>query len=309
MRGRRQALIGNEERGFVIVPVLWILLMLASLAGILSVYLANTAVALSLNDDRLRSVALVSAGLELTAYQLSSAAKPTRPTTGTFFFRLDHARVSVVFSSESARIDLNLASKEMLTNFFAVLGAEPRDAGRYADRVVGWRTPPTEDTLEGENSLYRAAGARYLPRGAPFANVDELWLVLDLPPVLIERAMPFVTVFSGLPDINVLDAAPEVVASLPGMTPAMLDAFLKQRPNLPRDDRAIAEALGQAQTGASVQGSDAVRVRTTIAFDGGRQAGTEAVILLDAGDEPYRILSWRDEADMGPVRAREGRTL
>jgi general secretion pathway protein K len=197
----------------------------------------------------------------------------------------------------------------MLTSFFAVLGAQPRDAALYADRVVGWRTPPTDDSLEGENSLYRAAGARYLPRGAPFANVDELWLVLDLPPVLIERAMPFVTVFSGRPEINVLDAAPEVVASLPDMTPALLDAFLKQRPNLPRTIRAIADALGPAQTGASVQGSDAVRVRTTIAFDSGRQAATEAVIWLDADDEPYRILSWRDEAAMGPVRAQIGRTL
>jgi general secretion pathway protein K len=309
MRGHRQASIGNEERGFIIVPVLWILLTLASLAGILSVYLANTAVALSLNDSRLRSAALVSAGLELTAYELSAAAKPLRPTTGSFFFRLDHALVSVAFSSESTRIDLNLASKAMLTNFFGVLGAQPRDAALCADRIVGWRTAPTDDTLESENSLYRAAGARYLPRGAPFANVDELWLVLDLPPALIERAMPFVTVFSGQPEINVLDAAPEVVASLPDMTPALLEAFLKQRPNLPRDIKSIAEVLGPAQAGASVQGSDAVRVRTTIAFDNGRQALTEAVILLDGGDEPYRILSWRDDAEMAPVRPQKGRTL
>ena len=47
----------------------------------------------------------------------------------------------------------------------------------------------------------------------------------------------------------------------------------------------------------------------TIAFDSGRQAATEAVIWLDADDEPYRILSWRDEAAMGPVRAQIGRTL
>jgi general secretion pathway protein K len=309
MRGHRQTAIGNEERGFIIVPVLWILLTLASLAGILSVYLANTAVALSLNDSRLRSSALVSAGLELTAYELAAAAKPLRPVTGSFFFRLDQARVSVAFSSESTRIDLNLAPKEMLTNFFTVLGAESRDAAVYADRVVGWRTPATEDTLDGENSLYRTAGARYLPRGAPFANVDELWLVLGLPPSLVERAMPFVTVFSGRPEINVLDAAPEVVASLPDMTPALLEEFLKQRSSLPRDLKSIADVLGPAQAGASVQSSDAVRVRTTIAFDNGRQAAAEAVILLDTGDEPYRILSWRDDAEMTPVRPQKGRIL
>jgi general secretion pathway protein K len=309
MREPRQTAIGNEEHGFIIVPVLWILLTLASLAGILSVYLASTAVALSLNDNRLKSEALVSAGLELTAYDLSLAAKSLRPTTGSFFFRVDHALVTVAFSSESIRIDLNQASKEMLANFFGVLGAQSRDAAACADRIIGWRTPPTNDNLESENSLYRAAGARHLPRGAPFSNVDELWLVLDLPSALIERAMPFVTVFSGRPEINVLDAAPEVVASLPDMTPALLETFLKQRPGLPRDIKSVADLLGPAQAGASVEGSDAVRVRTTIAFDNGRRAATEAVILLDAGDEPYRILSWRDETEMAGIRPQKGRIL
>ena len=240
----------------------------------------------------------------MTAYDLSLAAKPLRPPTGSFFFRLDHAQVSVAFLSEATRIDLNLAPKEMLANFFQVLGAEPRDAALYADRVVGWRTPPSDDTLDSENSLYRAAGARYLPRGAPFANVGELWLVLGLPPALIERAMPFVTVFSGRREIDVLDAPPAVVASLPDMTPALLENFLKQRPNLPRDIKSIADALGSAQAGATFLAGDAVRVRTAIAFDNGRQAGTEAVILLDAGDEPYRILSWRDDADVTTIRRR-----
>jgi general secretion pathway protein K len=308
MRGQ-QAATGNEEHGFIIVPVLWILLTLASLAGILSVYLANTAVALSLNDDRLRSAALVSAALELTAYELSAAAKPLRPPTGSFSFRLDHALVSVAFRSESTRIDLNLASKEMLASFFGVLGAQPRDAAGYADRVVGWRTPASDDTLDGENSRYRAAGVRYSPRGAPFANVDELWLVLDLPPALVERAMQFVTVFSGQREVDVLDAAPEVVASLPDMTPALLETFLKQRTNLPRDIKLIADVLGPAQADASVEGSDAVRVRTTIAFENGRQAATEAVILLGSGDDPYRILSWRDESEISPVRPQNGRSL
>lgn len=310
MRGYRRAAICSGESGFIVVPVLWILLTLASLAGILSVYLANTAVALSLNDDRLRSAALVSAGLELTAYKLTSAAKPQRPPSGSFFFRLDKARVSVSFRSESTRIDLNLASKEMLTNFFGVLGAEPRDAQLYADRVVGWRTPQSADTLDSENALYRAAGARYFPRGAPFANVQELWLVLYLPPALVERAMQFVTVFSGRREIDVLAAAPEVVASLPGMSPALLETFLKLRPGLPQEIKSIAEALGpDVAGGASIQPSDTARVRMTIEFDNGRQTSTEAVILLDGGDDPYRILSWRDEVDVAPIRKQGERAL
>ena len=68
-------------------------------------------------------------------------------------------------------------------------------------------------------ALYRSSGLPYLPRGAPFAHVNELWLVQGLPPALVGRAIPFVTVYSGRPDINVFDAPPELIAALPGMTP------------------------------------------------------------------------------------------
>ncbi len=305
MCGNRR--LENREGGFIIVPVLWILLTLASLAGILSVYLVNTAAALSLNDDHLRSAALVSASLELTAYKLSSTAKAQRPPAGLFFFRLDHARVSVAFQSEAARIDLNHASKEMFANFFQVLGASPRDASGYADRIVGWRTPPSDVAPDAESSLYRAAGVSHLPRGAPFATIEELWLVLDLPAALVERAIPFVTVFSGRREIDVLDAAPEVVASLPKMTPALLKSFLEQRASPAPDINSIAAALGPAQAGATIEGGDTARVRTAIAFDNGRQAATEAVIRLDTGDDPYRILSWRDDTENTAVRAQHGK--
>ena len=65
--------------------------------------------------------------------------------------------------------------------------------------------------------------------------------------------------------------------------------------------------LGPAQAAATVQVGDSVRVRTMIAFDNGRQAAAEAVILLDGGDDPYRILSWRDDGDATATRRQSGK--
>lgn len=305
MRWTRTTLRPGGERGFVIVPVLWILLMLATLAGVLSVYLARSAIALAVNDDRLRAEALVSAGLELTAYTLSVGTATTRPLSGENTFAFDGAVVSVSYAVESGRIDLNLASKDMLTNLMKVLGAEPRDAEDYASRIVGWRSSQA-DTLDGENALYRSSGASYLPRGGAFSSLDELWLVLGIPPDMIERAMPFLTVYSGHREVNVLCAAPEVIAALPGMTPAALDMFMKQRQALPRDVKAVGDVLGEARRNVTIDGSDAIRVWTTIRFDNGRSASNEAVILLDAGDEPYHVLSWRDDSGTSSSRGANG---
>jgi len=342
----------SSQCGFVIIAVLWILVALAALATIFSVYLANSARALGATDIGVERDALMSASLELTAYQLLSADEKSRPAQGSFRFRLDNADVLVTYTSEAARVDLNHASKEMLGGLFEVLGVEQKAAGELADRIIGWRTrsktnapvnananaasnaAPGAAAKPGgdEGALYLAAGLNYAPRGAPFAHVDELSLVLGATPAFVERVLPFVTVFGKSADVDVLVARPEVIAALPGMTPEVLSDFLKRRSSLPRDPKAIAAALGPAKDAATLPESKVYRVLSTLRFADGRRTSSEAVISLggspskgdakdankdanardtrDAGSnsanatvkdakdkEPYSILSWQDQVE------------
>jgi general secretion pathway protein K len=289
----------DGERGFVIVAVLWLLAALAALALIFSLYLANSTRALALNETALQAEALVSAGVELTAYQLRLAGE-ARPARGAFHTQLNRAELSVSFVSEAARIDLNAAPRELLARLLSVLGASAEDAQQYTDRLVGWRTRATPETADKEDALYLAAGRSYLPRQAPFAHVNELGLVLGLPPALVERALPFVTVFSGAPGVDVLNAAPEVIAALPGMTPLVLKRFLNDRGSLPNDTTAIEAALGGAKGNAIVLKSQAYRLRVRLRFPNGQRAGSEVVISLSGDGDPYRVLSWQNE--VGPQR-------
>ena len=285
----------DGERGFVIVAVLWLLAALTTLAIIFSVYLSNSTRALGLNDTALQAEALVSAGVELTAYQLRLVGEKTRPARGAFHTQLNGAELSVSFISEAARIDLNAAPGELLAGLLSVLGASAEDAKQYADRIVGWRTRATQQTADKEDALYLAAGQSYSPRQAPFAHVNELGLVLGLPPALVERTLPFVTVFSGSSGVDVLHAAPEVVAALPGMTPLMLRQFLNDRSSLPNDPTAIATALGGAKGNATAQTSQAYRLSVRIRFPNGREAASDVVISLRDDEDPYRVLSWQND--------------
>jgi general secretion pathway protein K len=295
MREHRRAETAPSERGFVIVAVLWILAALSALAMIFSVYLSNSAQALAVNDAGLRAEALESASIELTAYQLLLAGDKDRPSHGSFHFRLDNAEVSVSFVSEAARIDLNFAPKEMLANFFAGLGANQVAAKEYADRIVGWRSRPAPGAANDEEALYAAAGLAYSPRQSLFTHVNELALVLGLPPALVDRALPFVTVFNGSSDVDVLIAAPEVIVGLPGMTPSNLKDFLNQRPALSADPSAIADALGPAKAGAAIPKSACFRVLTAIRFNDSRRTSSDVVIALGEKQDPYRVLSWQDD--------------
>jgi general secretion pathway protein K len=291
----------SSEQGIVIVAVLWLLAALAALAVIFSAYLSNSARALAVNDTALRAQALISAGVELSAYQLYRAGEQERPAQGSFRTRLNGADLAVSYASEAARVDLNNASRELLAGLLSVLGATADAASEYADRIVAWRTRPKQESAGNEDARYRAAGRLYSPRQAPFPHVNELGLVLGLPPALVERALRFVTIFSGLSGVDVLTAPPEVIAALPGMTPLTLKQFLNDRAALPNDAAAIASALGAARSNATVQKSQAYRLLIRVRLPNGRESSSEIVIRLRGGEDPYQVLSWQDNA---PARRR-----
>jgi general secretion pathway protein K len=286
----------RDGRGFIVVAVLWMLAALAALALVYLTYVTNTAVTVAVNADRLQADALVNAGLELAAYRLTAQNEATRPTSGTFNARVGAGRVSVTFRSEAARIDLNMAPKPILAGLMTALGVSADNASVYTDRIVAWRSSTEPGQDNPEDSYYRTLGASYLPRHAPFPHSDELWLVGGIPPAVVERVLPFVTVFSNMRTVNVLDAAPQVVAALPGMTPQTLQQVLRDRTDPNIDPRSL---VGLASGGAAtIEGAKAYRLTVAVEAPSHRQSSAEIVILLlESGDEPYRVLSWHNAFD------------
>ena len=294
-----QAISGSD--GFIIVAVLWILAALATLVSVYAIYVTNSAIAVAASGDSIIADPLVSAGVELAAYQLLGQSGKTRPAVGNFTTRIGSAQLTIAFQPEAARIDLNAAPKELLAGLLVRSGASPLDAGGYADRVIAWRTQtPTQNIdTDPENAFYRSAGLDYSPRHAPFTHVSELWLVHGIPPVLIERMLPFVTVFSGKAQVDLIDAAPQVIAAVPGMTPEIVQAILAARAAGALDRTSLPDLLrGVGQGATSADAGKSFRVGVRVAFDNGRRSAAEAVIVLpDDGPVPYRVLSWRNAFD------------
>ena len=289
----------RERDGFILIAVLWILAALAALASVYAVYIANTALATRIYDHRLQAQALVTAGIELTAYRLIGLDDALRPTSGAFGFEIGRSRVDVAFRSEGARIDLNLAPKEMLSGLFVVLGVSPEVADTYADRIIAWRTKPQAGAQNTEAEAYQSAGLLYGPRQAPFQNTAELRLVRGLPSELVDAALPFVTVFNGRAEIDVNEASRQVIAALPHISPGAVAEILKERD--PRNPQVAMRLVGAARSSVAVGGRRATRASVHVALDTGRKVNADVVLLItDNGPEPYRILAWRDDFD-GPI--------
>jgi general secretion pathway protein K len=298
-RWRRTRAPRRSREGFVIVAVLWILIMLAGLAAVYSSYLSNTALAVQVNDAGVQVEALSSAAVELAAHQLTAMQKSDRPTHGRFDVRFGQATMTVRYVSEAARINLNAASKQLLSSFFAALGTSSKDADRFADLVVAWRTPPKPNPSGAQNNAAQTAVPADGPGNGQFDHVDELWLVAGLPPALVERALPFLTIYSGHSDIDILDAAPQVLAALPDMTPERLDRIISRRTITSSTAQSVADLIGSDQAGTTTDAGDTFRINIGIVFDNGRRASSEAVILVNRDEDvPYHILLWHEDADV-----------
>jgi len=278
--------------GFIIVVVLWLLATLAVLTTAFSAYVKSTAVSTRVGDERAKVEALVDAALEFTIYRRS--IDKFNATAGSFSFGIANSTINIDFVSEGAWIDLNAAPRSLIAGLFEVLGATKDDANQYADRVVAWRTPPTSSAETAEDALYESAGLPYLPRSGPFAHINELWLVLGLPASLVERALPFVTIFSGRPEVNVFDAPAEVIAALPGISRTRIDKFLALRDTAKPDWQSALETLGADQVLATTARSETVRVFVRITSDNGAQTRAE-VTILPSQDNDYHVLSWSDD--------------
>ncbi len=292
---QRDALAQRDRRsgGFIIVAVLWILGALATLAVIYNLYARQTALEFVDHDERLQAQALAVSGVELAAYRILSFGN-NRPSLGQFSFRQGSAVIDVAFTAENSRIDLNFGPKELIAGLFAGLGASPEDAAAFANHVDAWRTPLNPGATDAEAVLYQGAGKAYGPRHGPFQHVNELTMVLGMPTWLIERALPYFTIYSGQRAVDVLSASPQVLAAVPGMTPDLMQSLPTQGSGAQLG--AWRAQFGYAASFLTMGPSSADHVDVDVRFPSQRHIRSDAVILvLDRDLEPYHVLSWNDE--------------
>jgi general secretion pathway protein K len=283
--------VPRRDAGAVLVAVLWLLGLLGAVTLAMAVYTTNTLSAVDVYGDRVRADAAIVAGVELAAVQTFGRDPPQE---GSSSAAIGEARVIFDYRSETARIDVNFASPELLAGLFMSLGARNNDAGAYAERIVQMREPtPVAASNAG------AAGQGGGPPRKRFVDVALLDLVPGIPEGLAARAKTFLTVHSGVAGVNPLIAAPEVLAALPGMTRERVRTLEGLRGRGPIDPQALADALGEAQQYTVNTPGTATRIRVKAILGDGFTSTSEIVILhYDDDDEPYRILSWEDDVDM-----------
>ena len=107
---------------------------------------------------------------------------------------------------ERGKIDLNAAGKASLEAFFAHFSPSDEQAREIADAIAEFRTAAVGNDLKANDGRSDLSGPP--PKHAAFQTALELDQVRGVTSELFARVLPFVTVHSGLAEIDRSVASP-----------------------------------------------------------------------------------------------------
>jgi general secretion pathway protein K len=304
--GQRLMRTLHRQRGVALVLVMWVAVLIAVIAGAFMTERQSETLVVRNSISMARAAAAADAGVQralLDAFRTDTAPEVWKRDGSLHEWAFDGIPVRVSMRDESAKIDINTASDPLLRGLLLSLGVEEQDATALLDAILDWRDPDTLRRPNGaEEAEYRAAGLSYVPANAPFQAIEELQLVLGMKPEIYRRLAPLITVYSKQPGVNAAIAPREVLLAIPGVTPQLVDDYIRQR------DAAMAanQPVPPFVAGASYAAGSAMvtNVRAEAQLDDGTYFAREAVALLrSAPRRPVAYMVWREST--APAMAAE----
>lgn len=293
-----------RDRGFALVLVLWSLLLLTTI-GISFGYAARVETVTGTTlSDAVRAEAVAAGGVRRAILGLLAKDKELRwPVDGQArAIPWPNALLRVSVRAESAKVDVNQAPPELLAGLFSHLLPDV-DAERLVEVVLAQRERAAARP-EGETDRRASRSAR-LARGArasglaqqAFTSVDELVQLPGFDPDSVARLRPYLTVYSGRPQVDAASADVEVLAALPGVTREAALRFVEERATRAGEDGALdLSSLGEGAAYLDARSkADVTNVRAVVRLNAGGAALVEAVVSLGgAGAAPFQVLDWRE---------------
>ena len=182
--------------------------------------------------------------------------------------------VTVRIEDEAARINPNLAPRDLVEALLRITGSDAATAQRLSDAIGQWvgmtDAPRPPDAVLSE---YRAAGRNYGPPAEPLETLDELRRVVGMTPGVFAAIRPHLSLFApAVPSLTnpdpVVAAAMAAVAGA-GDTRSLLD----------QSDLLI------ARIGLIAQCRNDARARRTVAVRVSPASGTYTTLSWQESDE------------------------
>ncbi len=331
-----------NQRGLALLVVLWVLAVLTVIVGQYSYGVRNETNSTRNFRDSAQAYYLARAGIyrgiELL---LDNASQKTDPEKEPLLFgvplpreSLGNGHFSVILEDLSGRINLNLATRELLQLLPAGLDLGEDERGTIVDSIEDWRDEDSLHRLLGaENAYYNALPEPYDCGDGAFFAPGDLLFVKGVDKELYQVMAKRVTVFPLQEDLNAsrkkrsnrrrrgpdaaravrqepqqqvnINSAPrEVLQCLPGISAASVAAILEARKekaftSLGEVQSVFQEGYAQAARFITLKSGDYYSITSVgLVDEAGMQRSVAAVVRLDREKKQYTIVSWCDNAVM-----------
>ncbi len=243
---RRELSRTQENRGAVLLVVLWVMVGMSLLALSFSVAIRTEVDAARNVVDQKQSYYMARAGIEYATYKIIESQmgefqqqgvkgfESIPPVfTGWLRLPLGQGSAEVEIIDETGKINVNLAPSHLLYNLFLFVGLDGQQADVITDSIDDWRDPDDLYRHNGaESDYYQSAPEPYWPKNGLLDVPEELLLIRGITPEIYygrkgvteagERVefyglQKYLTTFSHVNRINVNSAAIPVLAAIPGL--------------------------------------------------------------------------------------------
>ena len=326
-----------DEKGAILIVVLWVILAISVLAVSFSASIRTEVDAARNVVEQKQCFYLARAGIEYAVYEIlrsqsamagAQQALEQDPEsmpavlTGNLSLVLGGGMADVELIEESGKINLNFAPDHLIFNLLIMVGVPEAEADVITDSIGDWKDPDDFVRAYGaESEYYMSLDPPYYPRNGPFAVPEELLMVQGVTPLIFygkkglsDTGEPveyyglqkyFTTFSSGRESrINIKSAPIPVLAAIPGLdyaTAIMIDEIRSETPIQNASDIAlmIPGISSEALGLLSVEKSNVFTINSV-----GKLSHSEvvsrirSVIRVDGtGQKGYAVLYW-NEANM-----------
>jgi general secretion pathway protein K len=268
--------MSNKQQGVALVLVLWVVTLLAVIAGNFA-YSMRSEMQMARNFlSAAQAQAHADAGVHRASFEL---LKPPIDQNRWLAFgtpyNTEHQGVGVrvTLHDEFGKIDINSGSDALRLGLFKWAGLNDQASSELLNRI-------------------KSSGL------LPLEAIDKLRLIDGVTNDLYARIAPFLTVYSGKSGISTAHAPKEVLLSIPGINPAMVEQYVEQRQmeiaaGLPVQAFSAAGPYSFSATGISVYLVQSVATMP----DGAGFARRAVVRLTGNAKQPVQFLDWGDDSD------------
>jgi general secretion pathway protein K len=191
--GPRHRLRPGVDRGFALLIVLWMLVLITLLVATMSAAgRSEVRITASLRAAEIAREA-VDGGVEEAIFRVATGQWGPGPIPQRI--RVGEVLVEVRVEDEAGKVNVNDVPPELMNALLQEIGVPPATAASLTAAIEDFHSSRIEPLPGGAKApQYLAAGLPYGPSSKPFRSLDEVRLVLGMTPEIFARLAPYISV-------------------------------------------------------------------------------------------------------------------